>query len=231
MPIRPWIGYKSWTTDSVGLIHVGNTPYYDELIWHLALNGADSFLYFAPTLVSGYGMATDTDHIYLDNLLKEIQTRGVTTTGTSVTLDDIPWNSDVVASGMKINSSTVLWRITAPPGQGTVNVIKNGALAEHYRFLQGSAGVWYTTTPGELVSFYLPSTRYQNRPPTAILWAPATSSPGGNAQAQSRMRLPPIRTAPYNSSDSFIRVSGRGISRCRVRISYIIRFHPRGYTR
>ena len=87
IPVRPWIGYYSWTQDGGRIIQIGNTPYYGELIYHLALNGADDFLYFAPA--SPYGTATTADHAHLESLLEELRSRGVVKTATTTTLADI----------------------------------------------------------------------------------------------------------------------------------------------
>ena len=156
IPVRPWIGYYSWTQDGGRIILIGNTPYYGELIYHLALNGADDFLYFAPA--SPYGTATTADHAHLESLLEELRSRGVVKTATTTTLADIPWNSDLVASGMQISPTTVLWRVSATSSGVTVNVIKNGSLFDQVAIPTGSAGFWYTTSVGDNVSFSLSTT-------------------------------------------------------------------------
>jgi hypothetical protein len=178
IPIRPWIGFKAWVQDTVGPIHLGNTPYYDELIYHLALTGADDFLYFRPS--GRYGNASVSDDIVLASLLDELDLRGVSRACTPVSLEELPWNASVVASGMQTGAGAVLWRITVPEGEDEVHVIRDATVIATLQVAPGKAGAWYTSAPGDVVRFALPGEALGNLPPTVMVHAPMTSSPNGN---------------------------------------------------
>lgn len=194
----PWIGYKAWTTDNVGPVVIGTTPYYEEMIYHLALNGAKCYLYFNPR--SPYGTATFADDIALDNCLTNLAYRGVTTAGTTENTNDIFWNSRVVASGMNTSGDTVIWRITVPEAGNDVSVLVDGSVTETLNVPDADVGVWYTNTHGANVTFQLTTDPVGNAPPTVSIVAPATSAPGGN--------ISPAPTATASDSDGTIATVG-----------------------
>lgn len=192
--LMPWIGYKSWTNDSVGHVIIGQTPYYDELIYHLALNGASGFLYFNPH--APYGTASDTDDLALDACLTNLAYLGITTTSISTTTNDLRWGADVIASGVKIDGSTEVWRISVPEGESEVAVYIGGVFDQTLTVAGGTAGVWFTNTVGNTVAFYLPSTAADNAPPTITISAPASNAPYVNVS--------PVPTATASDSDGSV---------------------------
>ena len=94
----PWIPLKSWTSSKYS-----NSKYYDEVIFHLGLMNPDPFLVF--------NVGAAEDEVYLNNILKELNT--VVGNGKRKTLvtDQYKWDQRYVLTGMELEDKNI-WRIT-----------------------------------------------------------------------------------------------------------------------
>ena len=144
-PLRPWISHKTFA-ESV----FRDNDYYQELLYHLALHGADGLLLWNPV-----GGVDDPNHATLrtpetdrvvDRCLTELNERFGDGPRRCATPDGMRWDSPVVATGMTIGQgggARVLWRVTVTPGTTSVRVNPAGNAIE----LKGAVGAWYETKP------------------------------------------------------------------------------------
>ncbi len=151
-PLTPWVSHKKWDNS-----FLKDTPYYEELIYHLVLTGVNEFLFWNPKLkASNYNtkfttFGDDAQDQILDNCLAEVNERLGDEERWSTTLDLIAWDSPFVATGMRISEDWVLWRITAPPQVAKMRFHQSGETVD----LTSTVGFWYRSKPGEQLQFDL----------------------------------------------------------------------------
>ncbi len=150
VPALPWIAspYNGLNPQ------FNKSPYYNELIYHLALCGASNFLLFNPhpwlKSQNPKHWATDADDLRLNNILYKINKKFDNYIRKPVTLAPIPWNSKIMVSGMQIGNNKILWRITVAPTVKTVHIIINKT-SKTIHLKPGQVGFWYYTRPNQNV--------------------------------------------------------------------------------
>jgi len=153
LPLQPWIAWRRYKGDGPGLppVTVAETPYYDELVRHLALTGATEFLFWNPHPWTASQKPEDfslpEDERHLDALLAELDERVGTEPRKTVTVEPIPWDARVIASGCR-TAGKLLWRFTLDAGVAEVTVDVGGerrTLAPE----AGEVGVWFSHPAGE----------------------------------------------------------------------------------
>ncbi|MCF7855900.1 MAG: DUF4838 domain-containing protein [Candidatus Pacebacteria bacterium] len=150
-PMHPWISHKNFRQSVVR----GN-DYYQELVLHLALSGADDFLYWNPNPWRGVraeDWRTDEHDRLVDELLGELNERFEGKRREPVLLQPIDWDSDLIVSGMQVGDGKVYYRVTMPPNTKHVRVRTPGSS----RVLEAGdgRGVWYESAVGETPAFDL----------------------------------------------------------------------------
>ena len=153
-PLSPWVSHKSWSGDSAFDYPFSDNDYYQEMVYHLALMEADDFLLWNPApwapAQTLKGMRKEADDLLLDALLRVLNRKLAGKPRRCVTLRDIPWDSGLLVTGMKVGDHT-LWRVTVPRWDSTVKVLPSGATPGTGKFL----GLWHESAAGEEVSFEL----------------------------------------------------------------------------
>ena len=149
VPFMPWVSHKRWHRT----VYRDNR-YYEELIFHLALSGADGFLYWNPhhrknRHKPNMVFADDDQDLLLDHCLDQLNRRLGTGRRACVTLDSIDWDSPLLTTGMRIDQDRILWRVTAPPGVDRVRVAHDGSVLE----LRDGVGAWYESAVGQEIRF------------------------------------------------------------------------------
>jgi hypothetical protein len=153
-PLSPWVSHKSWTGDNAFDFSFADNDCYQEMVYHLALLEADDFLFWNPApwtpAQTLKGMRKESDDLLLDALLRVLNGRLGGKPRRCVTLQDIPWDSGLLVTGMKVGDRT-LWRVTVPRWNAAVKVLPSGATLGTGKFL----GLWHESAAGEEVSFEL----------------------------------------------------------------------------
>ena len=149
VPFIPWVSHKGF-----GRSFLRDSPYYEELIYHLVLSGVDDIQYWNPHFqkdanVPGGVYSDDGQDMLLDNCLAEVNARLGTQERWCKTLSPIEWDSPFVATGMQISKDRVLWRVTAPPEVTQLRFHRSGETID----LSSQAGFWYTTNAKEELRF------------------------------------------------------------------------------
>lgn len=151
-PLSPWVCHKSWTGDGAFDFVLSDNDYYQEMVYHLALLEADDFLYWNPApWAPGHtlkGKRKESDDLLLDALLRVLNAKLGGQPRRAVTLGEIPWDSGLLVSGMRLGDRT-LWRVTVPQWDVLVKVLPSGTVLGTGKFL----GLWHETPAGEDVSF------------------------------------------------------------------------------
>jgi hypothetical protein len=121
VPMQPWVAWRRYAGDGPGLplAVVGNTPYYRELVLHLALLGNDGFLFWNPhpwaTNQNPQDYSLPDDERYLDGILGELADKLSPSGGPPLTLEPVPWDAKVIASAQQVDGR-VVWRFTFAEG-------------------------------------------------------------------------------------------------------------------
>jgi len=144
----PWLAFKGYADSNLT-----NSPYYDEMVYQLALSGSSEFLLWNPRpWIAGQNPAqysNDAQDMAFNSLLQTLNNKFGDAVRTPVTTQLMDWNNPLVVSGMQIGNTDVLYRVTVPPGVQQVKVVQTGEVLN----LNGAAGVWYESTPGSVVTF------------------------------------------------------------------------------
>jgi len=141
IPIDPWIAGAGYLGSAI------TGAYYQEAIYHEALAGAESFLYWNPAPV-----ASDAQNALVDQTVTTLNQELGSGPRWSVTPAEMAWDSPLVVSGMQTGTQ-VVWRVTAPPGINQIKVVETGQILS----LNGAAGVWYTSKAGQAIDFAIAS--------------------------------------------------------------------------
>lgn len=139
-PIMPWVSNKQY-----GKSVFRDNPYYEELIYHLALSGADGFLYWNPNSREAhqnpFGLMDDEQDRLFDRCLRTINEHIGQQPRQCITTDPIPWDRRLLITGMRIEEDRFLWRITV---LAAVEKIEVGDVLRRID-LNGAVGVWHET--------------------------------------------------------------------------------------
>lgn len=133
---------------------VGKTPYYKELVVHLALHGISDFIFFNPKPhrqgQNPADFAQANDERILDEILTELNAKLGTSGREPLSSIGLLWDARVIASGMKTSRGQA-WRFTLGDGVRSVRVQVNGA-ARTITPTAGEAGVWLELAAGETLA-------------------------------------------------------------------------------
>jgi len=148
VPFQPWVSHKNYENSAYR-----TNDYYQELMYHLALAGAQDFLFWNPGRWRDDQDAslfrTDEHDRLFDACLTTLNGKLGDAVRSCVTLDPIPWDSGIIATGMRLGDEKVLWRVTVPAGRKSVRVAPKGEMLD----LQGGLGAWYESPVGEAAEF------------------------------------------------------------------------------
>ena len=156
MPITPWVAWQRYAGDGPGAppSTVANTPFYREMIYHLALSGSVHILFWNPhPWAAGQDpetMSTARDERLLDGLLDQLTSALAGADRQCLTLSPIPWDATYIATAMRIDKR-VLWRFTFAPGTEKVSATLDGkpvTIAPE----PGEVGAWYSHPSGKRLS-------------------------------------------------------------------------------
>jgi len=120
MPLQPWVAWARYAGDGPGLppATCGGTPYYHELVYHLALSGVDGFLFWNPHPwrqdQDPLSMSTADDERLLDQLLGDLHQRLGGARAEPLAPTALLWDAPLIATGVRVGEE-VLWRITFRP--------------------------------------------------------------------------------------------------------------------
>jgi hypothetical protein len=146
--VVPWIAYSSYTSSAFK-----NSSFYNELVYHAALSGAKEFLVWNPTPWAPNqkpaDYSDDAQVKQLDAVLTDINAHLGAGPRTVVTPKLMAWDSNLVVSGVQVGTDKIVWRITAAEGSAAIKIAETGEVIE----LNGSAGVWYESKPGQSITF------------------------------------------------------------------------------
>jgi hypothetical protein len=146
--VTPWISYDSYWGSQLR-----NSAYYDELVCQLAMSGAKEFLVWNPKpWTAGQNVAdwsSDAQAKALDATLADINAHLGDGPRTVVTPKLMAWDSNLVVSGVQVGNDKVMWRVSAPEGTTQVKIAETGEVVN----LDGKAGAWFESKPGETVTF------------------------------------------------------------------------------
>jgi hypothetical protein len=141
----PWVSYKKFP-----LSVLRDNPYYEEMIYHLALSGVDGFLYWNPRVwKAGRDGADNGQDRLLDRCLGEVNEMTGGGGLECVSLEPISWTAKVVATGQRVTGGGTVWRITVQPGVRRVRVLPDGPVID----LDEEVGAWYPAPPGAAPEF------------------------------------------------------------------------------
>lgn len=156
--IMPWIAFEEWVESEFP-----GTPYYNELVYHLALTGSGPILYWNPQKGdwNEYGVRSDAEQeLRVDSMLGAVRAR---TTGRAnlITTGEISWGSKVVATAVHRSSGDALWRISVPrvnpSDQRPIEVVvrvEGRAFGDTLTIPAGQAGTWYVhPDPDQALTF------------------------------------------------------------------------------
>jgi hypothetical protein len=153
MPLQPWVAWARYKGDGPGLppATCGETPYYNELVYHLGLSGIDGFLFWNPhPWAQGQDpktMSMPDDERLLDRLLGELHDRVGRPRGEALAPIALPWDAPVVATGMRAGNE-VLWRITFRPDTESLPATLGGE-AVTLKPEAGGVGMWLRHDAGK----------------------------------------------------------------------------------
>jgi hypothetical protein len=146
-PLSPWIAWPRYRGDgpTAPPATVGGTPYWRELVLHLALAGGNPILFWNPhPWTAGQkpeDFSTAADEHLLDAVLDEVSQKLAATDRECLTTAAIPWDAKILTTAMRLEDR-VLWRVTVQPGVTAVTVT-DGADVKSLSVAAGEAGVWY----------------------------------------------------------------------------------------
>jgi hypothetical protein len=178
----PWISRKGFPKSA---LH--GTPYYEELVYHLALLG-NPLLFWN----SGTANRPRADDALVDRLLRDLDAQAGGSRPILESKGDIPWTADPLVTTMRYGSKRV-YRITIqrvhPHDQRaiTVRILENGVhTGESLLIRDGDVGAWHVQTESDAeLSF-----RYEHPPVPNLLTesehltAPAWEKRGGALQRE-----------------------------------------------
>lgn len=150
IPVVPWVGYP-------GFAHFAAAPaYYKELIYQLAVRGANRFLYWNPRAAGANQppMADVQDDDALNQYLAVLNQKFGPTPGPSTPFSNsglITWNSPILAAGRMTSDGSILYRVTVPPGTAAI-IVSPG---NRQIFMRGRTGIWVRSAPAQPLTFSL----------------------------------------------------------------------------
>jgi hypothetical protein len=150
-PISPWIAWQRYAGDGPKSppATIGNTPYWQELVYHLALAGCDTYLFWNPHPwrqdQDPESLSTAKDEYLLDELLADLNVRLKGEVREPLSKDAIPWDAPVLVTGLRVDDR-VIWRLTVAEGVTEVKALVDG---QPLTIPIEGVGAWYRTAAGQ----------------------------------------------------------------------------------
>jgi hypothetical protein len=148
MPVTPWVAWQRYAGDGPGCppATVANTPYYREMVLHLALTGSVHILFWNPhpwlPSQDPATMSLPRDEQLLDGILDQLTKALAGNEREALTLSPIPWDATVIATALRIDKR-VLWRFTfAPEAHGVTATLDGRKLTIAPE--PGEVGAWFS---------------------------------------------------------------------------------------
>lgn len=148
VPITPWVAWQRYSGDGPQAppATCAGTPYYRELVLHLALSGCTTFLFWNPHTWAANqdpeSMSTARDERLLNGILGELEKRLPGAERTPLTTEALPWDMRVIATALR-RGDQVTWRVTVPPDVKRVTAKLDGQPIA-LDVPPDEPGVWYT---------------------------------------------------------------------------------------
>ncbi len=144
-PVVPWIGYPEFAHTAYA------QAYYRELIYQLALRGADRFLYWNPRAwrKNQKYMSNGRDDRLLNHCLTVLNNKVGQVPGRVLDTGAVQWNSPLLVAGRVTSAGYILYRVTVPPGT-------HGIVAEpgdRQISTRGRVGVWVKSAGSQPLTF------------------------------------------------------------------------------
>jgi len=150
-PLSPWIAWQRYAGDGDNRppATIGNTPYWHELVYHLALAGCDTYLFWNPhpwrPNQDPETLSTAKDEHLLDELLADLNVRLTGDVREALSKEAIPWDAKVLLTGLRVDDHTI-WRLTVD--EGITEVMATVAGRPVTIPIEG-VGAWYRTEGGQ----------------------------------------------------------------------------------
>ncbi len=151
-PLHPWIPTYSYKSEIPGRdAMLSNSPYYDELVRQLAMHACNRVVYWNPAAwASGQNPADwnkPEDAVHLNDLADELNNKLAGAWIGPMTIAAFPWDTKMVAGGLKFSNKTV-WRFSFAPDVQAVKVYIDGN-PKVVAAPEGEAGAWLVLSPSE----------------------------------------------------------------------------------
>ncbi|MCF6174896.1 MAG: hypothetical protein L3J71_03930 [Victivallaceae bacterium] len=147
-PLTPWISHKNYRNSLVR-----ESDLYQELIFHLALTGVDTFLLWNPNVWTKGSDPKFYRDAAQDRLVNDCLTQlnELITTGKRKTLvkNIVSWGADYALTGMQLNGSTI-WRFT--PRMKATEKISNFISADKSKVVLKTATTTITIPLGKIIT-------------------------------------------------------------------------------
>lgn len=153
-PLSPWIAWQRYAGDGPKSppATIGNTPYWHELVYHLALAGCDTYLFWNPHPwrpdQDPETLSTARDEHLLDDLLADLNERLRGEVREPLSTAAIPWDAMVLVTGLRVDDH-VIWRLTV--GEGVKEVRAKVGDQPVVIPIEG-VGAWYRTAAGQTLA-------------------------------------------------------------------------------
>jgi len=155
VPIQPWIAWQRYMGEPGRPSTVGNTPYYRELVIHLALHGVEEFLFWNPHPwrkdQRPESLSMPKDEKLLDDILTDLNQRLSIAGRKPVTTEAIAWDTRVIASGLQV-ADRVVWRFTFSPEARELKATLDGQPVT-IGPADGEVGTWFSHPVATLIRF------------------------------------------------------------------------------
>jgi hypothetical protein len=149
----PWICHKSWPGDVAYPHQNDDNDYYQELVYHLALMGADDLLLWNPAPWYADQDTTsfrkESDDLVLDACLEILNRSFAGKRPEPLPPDGPDWNSPLLVTGARLANGRSLWRVTVPAWHTKVLVMPRKVILATGKF----SGLWYEASTGETPVF------------------------------------------------------------------------------
>lgn len=170
-PIYPWISNNTYLTNSFG---GSGYEHYGENVFHIALSGAEDFLYWnVPGVAPNFLGNSSASDQYVSRLLRELDEIVGYQNRKTLTRGPVTYNDNYVLSGMSAGGKYV-WRFTPRPGsyilssenpviftsQGGTFTIPNGRI-HRPSVSNSSLGYWIVEDPQNLLGTDVNTVIYQ----------------------------------------------------------------------
>ncbi len=127
-PFHPWIvGYSQIRSSAVHLdrnMVISKSPHYDEFVFQIGIHGCREIICWnlkESTTNRPGSYALPSDDVRLSSLLEEMNFKLAGEWGATVSIDPIPWDSKIIATGLHVDDR-IVWRISVDEGIETVQV-------------------------------------------------------------------------------------------------------------